>query len=609
MDEEDLYFSVAQFSEEGRNIDATMSSHWLWADLDRVGPDDCAVLGLTPTVCWESSPWRFQALWKLNAKLKPEPLARLNKALTYAIGADRGGWDLTQVLRPVGTHNWKHPGAPEVLLVYDDGPEYDWRELKDQLKVTKPGSAQAQERFRIDKRDKIPARARALLNTPRDRVVDGERSNTLWRLNCSLAEAGFEEDQIFDLVESCAWNKWPRHPHLLKKDIARAVAKVLEDREKIASNGGKHKDEAATTILDERGVVKIEDLEGIEEEEEKELELPFTKYSRFMSQNLEAPRWLVDNLWMAHSHGIIGGEAKSSKSLIAMAMGLAVASGRPFMGLEEFQVNSPGPVLMIQEENSPWDVQDKLMKLATLSGLMKAGHFPHDFPLMLLNNYGFDLSDDEHRGAIEDRIRDEGAVLLILDPLYLMLGPTDANHAGNVVPFQKWLLQVRHTYNCAIMLVHHFGKPRMENQGVRAGHRLLGSGTWYNWVESALYCQAMAGKGWHDDVHHGRPVNRRIGIEREWRSAPPQDAIDLRMYMSKPGASRMIVEHDALNRNTTVQELAEIVSERPGILITDLARAMSSDVRTARKYVVGSGKFRLEELKRGRGISYKVFPL
>jgi hypothetical protein len=262
-DDEDVYFSVAMFHREGRRLADTMSSEWLWADLDTVDPGDCAELGLAPTVAWESSPWRYQGLWKTDSRMRPELLARVNRALSYTLNADRGGWDLTQVLRPVGTKNFKYPGAPEVMLIYDDGPEYNTRELWASVRNADPGERQLPARSDVShglvggEGSRVPARARALLATPAERIVVGERSNRLFELNCLLAEAGLAEDEIVALVADSAWNKWGTGRGLarLEKDVGRAVDHVLRKRSKGASppsggNGHKPPKEAARTAVE-----------------------------------------------------------------------------------------------------------------------------------------------------------------------------------------------------------------------------------------------------------------------------------------------------------------------------------------------------------------------
>jgi hypothetical protein len=567
-DEENLYFSISQFKAEGRRIKDTMSSEWLWADLDRVGPDDCAALDLTPTVCWESSPFRYQALWKLDRRLSPEPLARVNRALSYVIGADRGGWDLTQVLRPVGTRNFKYTGGPEVMLVYDDGPKYSARDLWQSVKGADPGQGRLSTRETLHHavprahRDRLPARARALLATPAERVVAGERSTRLWELNCLLAEAGLEEDQIVSLVAPTPWNKWGSRLTRLEADVAKACAHV--EGKRIGTNGHPGKEKAKRTAVDR--VYRTDELETLDltsgaAEAEDGVELPFMGYSTFMSQRLEAPRWLIQDLWMAQSHGIIGGDPKSSKSLLSLAMGLSIASGRPFLGDERFAVSTPGPVLIVQEENTPWDVQDKLRKLAALYGLIGKEdvewsqalegsvakkslrlNFPHEVPLMMLNNYGFDMGEEELCKAMEDAIEEIGAVMVILDPLYLMVGDADTNKAHEMKPLQKWLLSLRYRFGCAVAVVHHFGKPRYEETR-RGGHRLLGSGTWYNWVDSAMYCESRE----PETTDKRYKFNRQLRIEREWRSAAPQAALEIGLMIGEPGDLSLRVSVDKYN--------------------------------------------------------------
>jgi hypothetical protein len=643
-DSEDVYFSVAMFGEQGRRIKDTMPSRWLWADLDRVDPTDCAALDLTPTVCWESSPFRYQALWKLTKGLKPETLAKVNRALSYTIGADKGGWDLTQVLRPVGTRNFKYPSGPEVMLVYDDGPEYEagdiWNLVRGaggvHLDKRSPGPARSLPAGSSAGAG-IPARARALLATPAERVVEGERSARLWELSCLLLEAGLGEDEVLELVAPSAWNKWgitQRGLNRLADDIGRAADKVAQQQVIAPAHTNGHKPGAEHAKVDRVTRIDEEELQEFDlsspsdeyddEEEEKRITLPFVKYSGFMAQNLEAPRWLIENIWMAQSHGIIGGEAKASKSLLAMAMGLSIASGRPFFGLEQFPVSTPGPVLMVQEENTPWDVQDKLRKMARLYGLIHgadiertpalkgsvAGQvvrlsFPTDAPLMLLNNFGFDMSDEAYREALEETIQREGASMVVLDPLYLMLGDADADKSRDVRGFQKWLLHLRYTYGCAVVLVHHFGKPRMDDNR-RPGHRLLGSGTWYNWVDSALYAEAKEPTDWFVPGQKLK-VNRSLKVEREWRSAAPAEQLLLRMHIGKPGSLRLIVQgREGLSVYEEIRRAVADAGEE-GILLTELAKTLNLDRRTVRKYTVGTGKYRVEGAKRGRGQSFRIW--
>ena len=93
----DMYFCPLPFSEPRRTKAAVVRSRFLWGDIDAGNYHKCE-----PTVLWESSPGRFQGLWALPASVGPEQAAIMSKQVAYYIGGDRGGWDLTQVLRIPG---------------------------------------------------------------------------------------------------------------------------------------------------------------------------------------------------------------------------------------------------------------------------------------------------------------------------------------------------------------------------------------------------------------------------------------------------------------------------------------------------------------------------
>src|SRR5215207_1180629 len=69
-----------------------------------------------PSAAVKSSVGRDQFYWALSMSVPPEIGENLNQRFAYAMGADKSGWDLTQLLRPPGTKNYKYPDAPTVAL-------------------------------------------------------------------------------------------------------------------------------------------------------------------------------------------------------------------------------------------------------------------------------------------------------------------------------------------------------------------------------------------------------------------------------------------------------------------------------------------------------------
>jgi len=100
----------------------------LWADADGAAPGPDAP---EPTAIVESSTGNAHLFWRLTCPVSPVRAEELNRRLLVAVGADRSGWDLSQLLRPPGTRNRKYQDAPPVrLLELDLGVGYHPRELE-----------------------------------------------------------------------------------------------------------------------------------------------------------------------------------------------------------------------------------------------------------------------------------------------------------------------------------------------------------------------------------------------------------------------------------------------------------------------------------------------
>src|SRR5262252_9406782 len=74
----DRYFCPLVFSKPERKKEYALPTNLLWADLDPVHPDQCR---LKPSIAWESSPGRYQALWFLTAEIPAEEAAALSKRI------------------------------------------------------------------------------------------------------------------------------------------------------------------------------------------------------------------------------------------------------------------------------------------------------------------------------------------------------------------------------------------------------------------------------------------------------------------------------------------------------------------------------------------------
>jgi hypothetical protein len=204
----DLYFCPHGFTKPIRKIEHAVPPLMLYADLDKVHPSTCVP---HPNISVESSPGRYQAYWMLTEQLDKDSWQRLNQRLTYHLGADKGGWDLTQVLRIPSTVNHKYDDLPPVrILASADGDTYDAADISKMIPERKNGNghdnggdAAARAWRRLGGR--MSAGLRHALRTSTE---PEDRSKAQYRLECELAEIGATPSEIKSIIAGCAWQKF-----------------------------------------------------------------------------------------------------------------------------------------------------------------------------------------------------------------------------------------------------------------------------------------------------------------------------------------------------------------------------------------------------------------
>lgn len=218
LEQGDIYFSPNLYKRPKRRQELVLDSCFLYADLDPVDPwaiDD----EYEPSIAWESSPGRYQALWRIGQHLTPSTHGFLNKRLTYFLKADRGGWDATQVLRLPGTVNHKYDDRPPVTLLWFNTAHQrrDWRPI---VEYQLPRAKFPKATGRPVKLKDLPAGLRGKLQA---KSANGDRSKVLWRLERQLLQAGYSEHQVFYLVKGTVWNKFAPDDERLRQEITRAA--------------------------------------------------------------------------------------------------------------------------------------------------------------------------------------------------------------------------------------------------------------------------------------------------------------------------------------------------------------------------------------------------
>lgn len=505
----DLYWCPAIFSKSRRTRENVIRGRVLYADLDPINPSG---IPYKPTIAWESSPNRFQSLWFLDKY--PADFEDMNKRMTYAVGADKSGWDLTQVLRIPNTYNYKYENPVKGKLLWKDSEIFDSINLPI---IEKIDNVEIYDNlFLIDliKKHNLRGKTSRMLQYPPNLITQGKRSDMLWALENSLIKEKVPMEDIILMIKASSWNKYRgRHDEDLR--IRTEVSKVYN------------------SLKDNTKVLK--DLDNLDS-------MKLVGYQEIMGRISQNKGWLIKDMWMKSSHGMVAGEPKTFKSTITMDMAVSIASGEDLWG--KYKVETQGPVIIVQNENADWIVKDRLEKIMVTKGLEGSViigeekldiEWPVDLPLFFLNNYGFNFSNEEHRDEFVSYVEKIEPVLIIFDPLYLMIDG-DINSSQELQPILKWLLNIRNEYNTSVMVIHHYNKG---GSSTRGGQRMLGSTTLHGWTDSALYL-------FKEDNF--------IMIEREFRAAGANEKLFLSVEFGEDDYKIGVVDADEAVKPTASKE-------------------------------------------------------
>lgn len=491
----DLYWCPSIFEGPDRKIELSMDEHALWADLDEADPRKLrSNTDFKPTVAWESSPGRFQALWLGNPELGDfqgaSAAGSINQRLSYYLDADKSGWDTTQLLRLPGWPNHKPENAdsegnpPIGRLLWERGPMYErddfeaLPEVKGALTADQLGTVIESEIDGIDRHKvidriklKLNYKARELLGA---RVAAGDRSDNLWYLIRCLADAGCTVQEIVAVAKATVWNKFDGRSDELKQLITEATKAIVQ------------RDPEVTETLEEE-------------------QAPKPKPSRLASflKDVKPPTWLVEGIATEGSVGFIAGAPKSYKSWLALDLALSVSTGAMF--LDYFKVINPGPVLYIQEEDSAIVIKSRSRKIwkGKTVDKMKVGQdgktifwepgnpdeFDPDIAIYCME--GFVVSEGHWQEWLDETLAEgmdgEPYRLVIIDTLMNVAGDVEENKSQQMTSrIYKPLKVLMRKHNCALRFVHHMGKGGAEDTR-RGGQKMLGGTANHAWSEDSLY--------------------------------------------------------------------------------------------------------------------------
>ena len=234
-----IYFCINLLSRNERKKEACIPHNLLWADLDETDPMS---LKIPPPIVIQSSIGRYQAIWRLTSDLPAYQTEEYSRRIAYAVGADRSGWDLTQLLRVPFTTNFKYDKHPEVQLVsalWQTAPPYLFETLEapekthtDEVPDTLPDVEDIMRKYATFLRKRTD-----FVGTYSQELTDQDDwSSILWKLIHILYDVGMDAEEVFVVAREAPCNKYARDQRPVEH-LWRDVLKARESRESLTVLG------------------------------------------------------------------------------------------------------------------------------------------------------------------------------------------------------------------------------------------------------------------------------------------------------------------------------------------------------------------------------------
>ena len=333
------------------------------AALERLEAADSA-----PTLVSDSG-GGLQALWRLEAPLPPTPenidqVEGMNRWAVEQYGGDPGTTDVSRLLRLPGTTNF--PDARKRARGRVVAPTKLLRSTREAFDLWHFGHVPAPPKAAVDVEFGAPEevdldalglddRLMTILRDGRlDTPKEGDDSRSAWLFDatCQLLRADVVPEQVLWL--------------LLDPELG-ISASILDKRstpeEQLAYAERQVRNGLAIVRAEQRG--DVEGLLGDAKEPATSRPKRFKRYSITELLDLPDPVWTVDRLLMEGSFGMLYGSPKTFKTFICLALGLCIATGRPFYGHPVIR----GTVTYVAAEGNPGETRNRVLAWCRANGV------------------------------------------------------------------------------------------------------------------------------------------------------------------------------------------------------------------------------------------------
>jgi RecA-family ATPase len=165
----------------------------------------------------------------------------------------------------------------------------------------------------------------------------------------------------------------------------------------------------------------------------------------FLKAEVEEPAVLIDGLLHVGSKMVLGGGAKSFKTWTMIDLAVSVANGQPWMGRRTIECK----VLYVNLEIQPAFFKKRIAEILQRRGLSLQ---PGELDVWNLRGYATDFT--HLRPLIQEKIKNQRYGLIILDPIYKVLGGREENATGDIASLMNEIERLAVENKSAVVLAH-----------------------------------------------------------------------------------------------------------------------------------------------------------
>lgn len=312
------------------------------------------------------------------------------------------------------------------------------------------------------------------------------------------------------------------------------------------------------------------DVETVDAVDEKRQLPKFTDADSLMKLHPTEPIALIEGVIGVGDKLILSASSKAGKTWLLLQLAYAMQNGEPWLGHNCKQCD----VLYVNFElTEPW--LGKRFRMITRDK-------PFQTPPTVLNLRGFNVGWGELSAHIKDHIEasSKNYGLIILDPIYKMLGDCDENSNGDVAMLLNSLERIGHETQTATVFSHHHSKGN--KSGVDAIERMSGAGVWGREPDAIVDITAHEDEDcWVVDTtarNYAKPP--KVVVRCDFPNFVPVEDGDPEALKKAGGSTKKLKESDVIDMCRTVP-----LGFKKATLVNKLAETYNVSKPTARSRV------------------------